>query len=238
MPQAGADFNKIYFGLTQLRADMEKNLGQLLNKDINARNTAFNNLKQNIKNFGPIINQLQQFKTASLNSIILFSDYLDKNGFYSLSNKIDEVIKISNETGIHNLIKLADYLDKNKFYSLANKVDETLLLYKTAMNFGFCPKNNQKNNPEFTEIKSRSEGALSSRYCPDHVGVQTVRIEPDVYQCPIDGKKYNYRQGYVNYDGQRVPGGSIEGQTESTTDFGGMASRYYDSKSEVFNRLT
>lgn len=36
-------------------------------------------------------------------------------------------------------------------------------------------------------------GSLSTRYCPDHHGVSTYRKSDVEWQCPIDGKSYNYR---------------------------------------------
>jgi len=57
-------------------------------------------------------------------------------------------------------------------------------------------------------------GSLSTRYCPDHHGVSTYRKSDVEWQCPIDGKSYNYRDGFTTEDGVKHPGASVEGQTQ------------------------
>jgi hypothetical protein len=116
---------------------------------------------------------------------------------------------------VQELIKLADFSDEIGAYELADELD------KIAEEI----------------IQPPSEGTLSTRYCPDHNGVQAVRISERVYQCPIDGKIYNYETGYTNYKGQKVPGGSIAAQTPTTSDFGGIPMRIYDSRQNILNRV-
>lgn len=167
-----------------------------------------------------------------------------KQAIYILGQLINfykrELDKLPSKTAsLNNLIKLANYLDKEGLYDLANIIDESILIVKKANNYGFLPKNrcNKINNKKEEIIKPLNEISLSTRYCPDHNGVQVVRISENIYQCPIDGKKYNYETGYVNYKGQKVPGGSVAMQTPSTSDFGGIPMRIYDSRSDVLNRI-
>lgn len=54
---------------------------------------------------------------------------------------------------------------------------------------------------------------LSTRYCPDHAGVSTMRVGEGLYQCELDKKLYDYRAGYTLENGVKVPGGSVENQT-------------------------
>ena len=90
-----------------------------------------------------------------------------------------------------SLIKLANILDEAGAHALADVVDQAVIeLAKVA-----------------------SERHLSTRYCPDHVGVSVTRVEENVYQCSLDGKVYDYQNGYVDYDGNPVSGGSIAAQT-------------------------
>ncbi|MFA5048451.1 MAG: hypothetical protein WC516_05520 [Patescibacteria group bacterium] len=179
-------------------------------------------------------------RAASLGELIHFADYLDTNGYHELTNKVVSVLELSAQVGRYNLVKLADYLDNNEFYTLANKVDEVNDLLYMAKDYGFIPKYRTdvvENAADDELIQIRSKGSLSTRYCPDHHGVQAIRIAENTYQCPIDGKKYNYEAGYVNYEGQKVPGGSIAAQTPTTSDFGGIPMRIYDSRSDVLNRM-
>lgn len=57
------------------------------------------------------------------------------------------------------------------------------------------------------------EHELNSRYCPDHSGTMLGRVEENVYQCPLDGKTFNFAQGYTLENGDKVPGGSVTEQT-------------------------
>lgn len=57
------------------------------------------------------------------------------------------------------------------------------------------------------------QAPLSSRYCPDHSGVQIQRIGEHTYQCEMDKKIYNYETGYTLLSGDKVPGGSVDLQT-------------------------
>lgn len=58
------------------------------------------------------------------------------------------------------------------------------------------------------------EAPLSSRYCPDHPGVQIARIGEHVWQCEMDKKTYNYETGFDLINGDRVPGGDVAEQTQ------------------------
>ena len=57
-----------------------------------------------------------------------------------------------------------------------------------------------------------STPSVQTRYCPEHAAVMLAHVGDQVYQCPIDGKMYNYVEGYTA-DGEKIPGASIAGQT-------------------------
>lgn len=59
------------------------------------------------------------------------------------------------------------------------------------------------------------EAPLSTRTCPDHPGAQVSRIADNVYQCCLDGKIYNYNEGFKTLKGNEVPGTSVEEQTRA-----------------------
>jgi hypothetical protein len=137
------------------------------------------------------------------------------------------------------MLKIADSLDRRGLSDLADIVDESALIMQRSADYGFFPKHKKQEIVEgdAAPVQMPHEGSLSTRYCPDHRGTQAIRIGEHMYQCPIDGKKYNYETGYVNYEGQRVPGGSVAAQTPTTSDYGGIPMRIYDSRSDVLNRL-
>jgi hypothetical protein len=55
---------------------------------------------------------------------------------------------------------------------------------------------------------------LSTRYSPDHVGVQTRRISDGVYQDPISGRIYDWNEGFTTETGEKYPGGAVSLQSQ------------------------
>lgn len=91
---------------------------------------------------------------------------------------------------IEDLVKVADELDANCQFEMADRIDNIIK-------------------------KSKYGGRiLSSRYCPDHRGVSLIRVDDDQFQCPLDGKIYDYNTGFVTYDGEVMNGGSITEQSK------------------------
>jgi len=58
------------------------------------------------------------------------------------------------------------------------------------------------------------EAPLSTRYCPDHPGVQIARVGEHMWQCELDKKSYNYETGFELNNGAKVPGGDVSQQTQ------------------------
>lgn len=77
------------------------------------------------------------------------------------------------------------------------------------------------------------QAPLSSRYCPDHGGVSTIRIGEHTVQCPLDKKIYNYTQGYTLLNGDQVPGGDVSEQTNFAAQ--PQAHTVFDSRSSRLN---
>lgn len=61
------------------------------------------------------------------------------------------------------------------------------------------------------------EAPLSSRYCPDHPGVQIARIGEHIWQCEMDKKSYNFETGFELINGNKVPGGDVSEQTQGVS---------------------
>ena len=78
--------------------------------------------------------------------------------------------------------------------------------------------------------------ALNTRYCPEHIGVMTGRIGENIYQCPIDGKTFNSETGWVDYDGNVHPGGSVAAQTPDSTSYE-TSHRIFDSRENTLNAV-
>lgn len=58
------------------------------------------------------------------------------------------------------------------------------------------------------------EEPLSSRYCPDHPGVQIARVGEHRWQCELDKKIYDFETGFTKENGDKVPGGDVSEQTK------------------------
>lgn len=61
------------------------------------------------------------------------------------------------------------------------------------------------------------EAPLSTRYCPDHPGVQIARVGEHMWQCELDKKSYNYETGFQLNNGSKVPGGDVAQQTQGVS---------------------
>jgi len=79
-------------------------------------------------------------------------------------------------------------------------------------------------------------GALSTRYCPEHVGVMMGRVGESTFQCPLDGQTYNWETGWTDYDGNEHPGGSVAAQTPDSTGYA-IPHRIFDSRENILNTV-
>jgi hypothetical protein len=78
--------------------------------------------------------------------------------------------------------------------------------------------------------------AASTRYCPEHIGVTMGRVGEATFQCPLDGKTYNWEVGFTDYDGKHHEGGSVAAQTPDSSGVE-IAHRVFDSRSSAINRV-
>jgi len=95
-----------------------------------------------------------------------------------------------------------NYVDPKKILDKSNKVEKSL---KDIDRSGYTKKVDILQEP------------LSTRYCPDHPGVQIARVGDREYQCSLDKKVYNFDTGYTLENGTQVPGGSVSEQSRLDT---------------------
>jgi hypothetical protein len=67
---------------------------------------------------------------------------------------------------------------------------------------------------QMTKAYRIMEAPLMSRYCPDHPGVQIMRVGEHMWQCEMDKKTYNFETGFELNNGDKVPGGDVAEQTK------------------------
>ena len=97
---------------------------------------------------------------------------------------------------IHDLVQIADQLDEEGLHHYADAVDKVVQAMRV---------NSIKKDASGVAVYGPT-GTLNTRHCPDHHGEQLERVSDGVFQCPRDGKIYNYREGYKTYDGENHPG--------------------------------
>ena len=166
--------------------------------------------------------QLATVKTSEfVERLIVIADELDQKQHVELADKMDRIIEKSRENlaVVEDLVEVADSLDHANEPMLAEAVDSLIGIRKTA-----------------EPVVPGHLRTLSTRYCPDHPGVMTVRISENTYQCPLDGSTYNYETGFQNYKGEVVPGGSVAGQTPETSSYG-IPMRFYDSRDTILRSV-
>lgn len=57
------------------------------------------------------------------------------------------------------------------------------------------------------------EHALSTRYDPDYPGVLLTRVGDGIWQSEMTKKTYNFNEGFILNNGDKVPGGDVAEQT-------------------------
>jgi hypothetical protein len=98
---------------------------------------------------------------------------------------------------------------KKKYHSANEELDKT---NKIADSIKAIDKSNM------TKDYRVLEAPLSTRYCPDHSGVQISRIGEHHWQCELDKKTYNFETGFELNNGSRVPGGDVANQTQGISE--------------------
>lgn len=71
-------------------------------------------------------------------------------------------------------------------------------------------------HPKMNSKREQVSGTLSTRYSPDHVGVQVRRLADGVVQDPYTNKIYDWNSGFKTESGEEVPGGGVALQTDLT----------------------
>lgn len=69
-----------------------------------------------------------------------------------------------------------------------------------------------KNMKEYRPL----EAPLKTRSCVDHPGYSLIRVSDDVYQCSLDKKTYDFKNGFTTLKGNKVPGGDVALQSHMT----------------------
>jgi len=98
-------------------------------------------------------------------------------------------------------------------------------------------ENQERDTQHYNKGKeNKKEASLSTRYCPEHIGVSMGRVGENTYQCPLCREVYNWETGWSDHDGKEHPGGSVAAQTPDSSGYD-IPHRIFDSRENISNRV-
>lgn len=115
---------------------------------------------------------------------------------------------------IQGLVKVANELDALGDAESLEKVESTLQAFAKKEEYA-PPKYNVHNDRNVLKTERHYPTpepvapSLSTRYCPDHNGIYMKRIADGAFQCELDGRVYNWNEGFKDYAGNVFPGDAI-----------------------------
>lgn len=133
---------------------------------------------------------------------------------------LDHVLTIFSKEKFNKTADENDQIDKLKEKYRQREMDEkyknpSIAIAKQDNTTGVADKMSET----FKKKQYRPmEAALSTRTCQDHAGVPLIRVGEDVYQCNLDKKIFDFKQGYTLNSGTKVPGSAVENQNRSIYD--------------------
>jgi hypothetical protein len=145
----------------------------------------------------------------ALQSIANELDSSDDPNLVKKAGLLDEIL----------LTVAADVEEQARYRERINaKIKEIKARAEERAKLGTEPANKQQPQQQQPNVKqgkqyAPNEASLSTRYCPDHPGVQGYRKGDGVMQCPMDGKTYDFNEGFTTMTGSKIPGTKVNEQT-------------------------
>lgn len=176
---------------------------------------------------------------AAIDSFLIKPDLQKLNDLVSFLNSKVPVEKSADSQHCKDLVVLADKLDQSGMFELADHVDKLISKYASKKGDSSTlrePKTKEdrfdvEHSGEGHHVRTyNNTGTLSTRHCPEHIGVMLERVSDGKYTCPIDKKTYDWSEGWTDSDGNSHPGGSISGQTPGPFDYQ-TPHRIFDTRS-------
>lgn len=135
---------------------------------------------------------------------------------------------------IEGLLKVADVLDYAGDPEGVTLVESMLQIF--AKKEDGMPKydietveKTQRKYPDIATIPP----SMSTRNCPDHHGMQMKRVAEGTFQCELDGRMYNWNQGFKDYSGNTYPAAPIR-----SVDFPDTTERMFETREMATNKKT
>lgn len=132
---------------------------------------------------------------------------------------------------VDGLLKVAEVLDYAGHVEGVSLIENVLRIFaKSEETPKYDVETLKKKVRNYPEIEPYAP-SLSTRGCPDHHGAQMKRIGEETYQCNLDGKIYNWAQGFKDYAGNVYPPAQI-----SSVDFPDMQERLFETRQMATNK--
>lgn len=133
---------------------------------------------------------------------------------------------------INGLLKVADVLDYAGDPEGVSLVESVLRIFAKKDNG--MPKYDvetvEKSERKYPDI-SPVAPSLSTRSCPDHHGAQMKRVAEGTFQCELDGRMYNWNEGFKDYSGNVYPGAQVK-----SVDFPDTTERLFETREMATNK--
>jgi hypothetical protein len=143
--------------------------------------------------------------------------------------------KKSEQEVVEGLLKIADVLDYAGDPEGVSLVESVLRTFAKKDDEGM-PKYNvetvEKTERKYPETAAVSPG-LSTRNCPDHHGAQMKRVAEGTFQCELDGRMYNWNQGFKDYNGNTYIAAPVR-----SVDFPDTTERMFETREMATNKKT
>lgn len=184
-------------------------------------------LEENQKDVKPIVEAKEVNLFEKLSNI---SDRLDKLGAIEEADLVDDIIeKLATD------IERKEEADTEQSKRYDSKHHHSLQIREPKTKQERVDREGRENHHVHT-MQQTNAMSLSTRYCPEHVGVPVYRVGESTYQCSMDGAIFNYETGWTDFDGNEHPGGSVAAQTPDSSGYA-TPHRIFDSRENILNTV-
>ena len=160
--------------------------------------------------------------------------YLKPEKLLDKKKKRKKMDKQSEQDVVEGLLKVAEVLDYAGDLEGVSLVESMLQIF--AKKDEGTPKYDiqtvEKTERKYPDVSAVSP-SMSTRGCPDHHGVQMKRIAEGTFQCELDGRMYNWNQGFKDYSGNAYPSAPIR-----SVDFPDTTERMFETRQMATNKKT
>lgn len=142
--------------------------------------------------------------------------------------------KKSADEVVESLLKVAEVLDFAGDPEGVTLVENMLQIF--AKQEDGMPKYDvqtvEKTERKYPEVAPVAP-VMSTRNCPDHYGAQMQRVAEGTFQCELDGRMYNWNEGFKDYNGNTYPAAPIR-----SVDFPDTTERMFETREMATNKKT